>query len=45
MFKTMKEMLKAATVLNHYDPSKLTMLSSSPYVVGVVLSHFKDSRQ
>ena len=46
-FKTMKEMLKAAPVLTHHDPSKPMVLScdASPYGVGAVLSHLSDSRQ
>ena len=46
-FKSTKEMLKAAPVLTHYDPSKPMVLSldAFPYGVGAVLSHLSDSGQ
>ena len=46
-FKATKEMLQAAPVLTHYDPSKPMVLScdASPYGVGAVLSHISDSGQ
>ena len=46
-FKATKEMLEAARVLTHYDPSKPMVLScdASPCGVGAVLSHISDSGQ